>query len=341
MTGYALGQRMEEESEIQILDEDNDNIIRYSSAVLINLFSFLQKDSLTIPYSTIKSCKQARQNGAREVIYYATNRPDNYQKVRSVLELWGFSSYVEYLYTVCELGFLEGLIPVIDLGFLKPDELRNLSEIAALVRIKFDDYFDYKSGVPQDLDKKMLYRKKNLEWTGALNIPSRVGYMVTAKDESKKHNEWLEFIKSIHEKYNTVHELVLSPVYNKNEYAASPDVSRIKDAYLQAREMLPENVLVNIQVNPILSIKDYLDLGIRDLGTIITSSNNQVGIDAFDIDEAAFELNELGQLLHQRFPLSKAFIKAERYSKKLGQVFDAYRYKIKKETQEKLKESKV
>ena len=37
----------------------------------------------------------------------------------------------------------------------------------------------------------------------------------------------------------------------------------------------------------------------------------------------------------------KIFVKEEKYSKKLGQVFDAYRYKIKKEQQERAKEAKV
>ena len=42
-------------------------------------------------------------------------------------------------------------------------------------------------------------------------------------------------------------------------------------------------------------------------------------------------------MYQQRFPLKKEFIKDQRYSSKLGQVFDSYRYKIKKEKQEKEK----
>ena len=46
---------------------------------------------------------------------------------------------------------------------------------------------------------------------------------------------------------------------------------------------------------------------------------------------------EFGLDLQQRFPLRKSFIREGKYSKKLGQVFDSYRYKIKKEKQEKEK----
>ena len=43
----------------------------------------------------------------------------------------------------------------------------------------------------------------------------------------------------------------------------------------------------------------------------------------------------------ERFPLRRDFILAEKYSKKLGQVFEAYRYKLKKNIQEKVKETKA
>jgi len=341
MAGYALGKKSDEENEIQILEEDNENAVTYSQALIVNLFTYLQKDQLTIPYSTIKSCKDARLEGAREVIYYASDRPDNYQKIRSVLELWGFSSYVEYLYTVCELGFLEGLIPVIDLGFLKPDELRNLSEIAALVRVFMDNPVDYKRGNRGDVEKKLLYRKRNIEWCGKLNIPTITGFCISKDDNVKRHTDWVQYIADTHEKYGTIHEVVLRPITEKTGIMKELSKERIKEAYDFVREKLPEDILITIEPNRLMIAQDYIDFGIRDLGTIIKKSNNYSGVSSFDIDQAAEDLDKMNYLIHQRFPLRKGYIKQERYSKKLGQVFDAYKYKIKKETQEKLKESKV
>ena len=79
-----------------------------------------------VPYSTIKLCKHARLEGAREVMYISGERPDKFPHVRALLDLWGFESYVDYVYTVSELGFLEGFIPVVELGFLSPVELKRL-----------------------------------------------------------------------------------------------------------------------------------------------------------------------------------------------------------------------
>ena len=47
-----------------------------------------------------------------------------------------------------------------------------------------------------------------------------------------------------------------------------------------------------------------------------------------------------GLRLQHRFPIRKKYIAEQRYSKKLGQVFDSFKYKIKKELQEKQKDLK-
>ena len=56
-----------------------------------------------------------------------------------------------------------------------------------------------------------------------------------------------------------------------------------------------------------------------------------------DLQEIA---EKLGFRLQQRFPIRLPYIKTEKYSRKLGQVFDAYRYKLKKLEQEKVKAAK-
>ncbi|MEK7298352.1 MAG: hypothetical protein AAB066_00515, partial [Candidatus Margulisiibacteriota bacterium] len=46
---------------------------------------------------------------------------------------------------------------------------------------------------------------------------------------------------------------------------------------------------------------------------------------------------KMGFRLQQRFPIGVSFIESGMYSKKLGQVFDAYRYKLKKMKQDQVK----
>ena len=85
----------------------------------------------------------------REAHYEVFHRPDRSTSLRAMLDLWGFDSYVNYLYTVCELGFLEGVIPVVDFGFLTPDEMKHLSEVASIIKCPLFTEYDH----IMDIDK--------------------------------------------------------------------------------------------------------------------------------------------------------------------------------------------
>jgi 7,8-didemethyl-8-hydroxy-5-deazariboflavin synthase len=348
MAGYALGNRDNEEQDIDILGEGLGNTLNFSKSVNICLFDFFaNKEKFVVPYSTIRKVKNARLKGAREVIYTASGRPDRYPHIKSLLELWGFSSYIEYLYTVAELGFLEGLIPVLDVGFITPDEMRSISEISALLKIPLESIQDYKL-IGHKMVKsaqQILYRKKNLEWAGKLKLPTITGILIGSGISPTKRKAQLDYITKIHEKYGTIHEVTLD-TYNlvkpiKGAKGFVPTKEDIIAVVKQAKSILPEDIILSINIeNNSKYIVDYIKAGINDLGTI------GVDYEKKNSDELTFDqLDELisnsGRVLHQRFPLSKRFVKEEKYSKKLGQVFDAYRYKIKKEQQEKVKEAKA
>ena len=146
MVAYSLGKNPEQNTQdVLVLGENEQNVITYSRSNVINLYGYQEKKytSLKIPYSTIKQCKVARQHGVREIVYEVFHRPDKSPLLRSCLDVWGFESYDHYLYTFCELGFLEGLIPVIDLGFLTPDELEKLNEVVAVTKVLFFSDYDH------------------------------------------------------------------------------------------------------------------------------------------------------------------------------------------------------
>ena len=77
--------------------------------------------------------------------------------------------------------------------------------------------------------------------------------------------------------------------------------------------------------------------GAKDLSVVY---NNHV--DGYDdnYDKLSNFINDNDKRFVRRFPIRREFIQAEKYSKKLGQVFDSYKYKIKKQLQEKQKEAK-
>ena len=120
-----------------------------------------------------------------------------------------------------------------------------------------------------------------------------------------------------------------------------PTKATMLDTVEMALEILQSdiNVVVPIESNP--DIADSIRAGIRDIGRL-TEGPRQMFPQQAPLTQlqVARVVEELGFSLQQRFPLRFNAIKEGKYSKKLGQVFDAYRYKIKKDEQEKVKNSK-
>ena len=343
---------------INIISEGESNVVTFSKTVMMtlsgmstpvtNLGTFQKKEDISVPYSTIKVAKEAYANGCREVVYKCSERPDTIPHVRLSLELWGFDTYLDYLYTVCELGFLESLIPVINLGFLKPDEIKSLAEVAALIKVPMDTMDDYVNEVhfDQDIKSRIERRTRNLEWAGKLNFPTVTGFVVGRKDATEHHKEWLTYIAEMHQKYGMIHEVVLHnfcPVEGISGAQYDPPTEKqMLNAVELAQSILPNDIsiVVPLALNP--NIVPFLKLGIRDLGSVFCSYNSLFKTyPEVDLPSIFSILEKMDLVPQQRFPLKRDFIYAGKYSKKLGQIFEPYRYKLKKSIQEKLKETKT
>ena len=97
--------------------------------------AIVKNDNIIVPYTIIKQSKIAKEQNVKEIVLLASERPDRNTSIRSTLDLWGLSSYIDYIYTTSELAFLEGLTPIFEGGFLSPSELKKISEILAFVKI--------------------------------------------------------------------------------------------------------------------------------------------------------------------------------------------------------------
>ena len=357
VVGYALGNKEDIDSEIQVLGEEDSNVLTYSRSLTVTLSrmcrnncpycGFHRKDTLAVPYSTIKMAKMARESGAREVLYLAGERPDKSPNVPATLDLWGFKSYLDYVYTVSELGFLEGLIPVVELGFLSPVDMQRLAEVCAGFRIMLDsvDAGVFDTIYKDSPGKKLELRLKSLEWAGQIGVPTMTGIMVGIGETKKHREEVLKEIAKIHQKYGMIHEVLIQNFVPQKgtlfQDKKPPSHTAMVDAVAAAIHILPSEVAVNINTEVNEDIEDFISVGLRDLGRI--SEGNKVMFPdkpKRSIEDLQKIAVKMGFRLHQRFPLRLSYIRMGQYSKKLGQVFDAYRYKLKKLEQERVKHAK-
>jgi len=345
--GYALGnknKKQADEEEILVLGEDDPNVITFSKSTTISLYSYAEKKytNLKIPYTTIKSAKSARSSGIREVVYEVFHRPDRSPLLRATLDLWGFDSYVNYLYTICELGFLEGLVPVIDFGFLTPDELERLFEVVAIIKTPL--YTDFDILMDKDKIRKLARSKeikeKNLSWCSKLNLPISTGFFLHNNLENSKIDSFADQIAECSANYDCVHEVFI------NTHSRCPDIkfenpsnAKLLKSYEILRNKIPSNVPIIFQHAPVKVLDELIANNEADIGSFSDSFLFSESGEKYWV-ELTSVLEKHNKRLQQRFPLRKSFIKEQKYSKKLGQVFDSFKYKIKKELIEKQKEAK-
>lgn len=348
----------ESEDDILVLGEYDSDVITFSPCLPIYVSrhcrnncgycSFKRRDGLAVPYSTIKPAKVAREKGIREAYFISGERPDKFPEIRTNLDLWGFSSYIDYLYTITELSFLEGLIPVLDVGILTPLELKRMSEITSVFKTTIDgiDSHHFKKVYPESPGKNPEVRLKSLEWCGKLNLPTATGIMVGIGESKAFRTSIIKSIAKLHEEYGHIHEFTIQNfVPQKGTLFAeksAPDQKTLLDTFEMARDAFPDDVIVNVPAHLVKDPKVFIKSGLRDFGRLPIGANQMIRPEQpFQSDTLKEIVESLGMRLQQRFPLQMSYIKDGRYSKKLGQIFDTYKYKIKKDSTERSRDLKT
>lgn len=354
MVGQSLGNSGGKELDLKVLGENDPRTVCFSQAYALSLTrtcrndcpycGYHKRDELIVPYSTIKVTKNSRLKGSRELLIVSGERPDEASQIRSTLDLWGFPSYIDYVYTVAELGFLEGLIPTVQLGFLLPQELKKIGEISAMVRIMIDSVDDSKVAeiYPKSPGKRREIRLRLIEWASKLGIPVSTGVLVGIGETKEHRRETLQAISQLNRQYGMVQEVVIQQFYPEAGTRFATHGTPSHTVMLQTAEMalqiLSNQIRVVVPYTGLPTFKDFLDAGIRDIGTVSEGVRViQAKVPPINSHDIAVQLDQWGFQLQQRFPIGLDFIRDGKFSKKLGQVFDAQRYKIKKDEQEKLK----
>tara|TARA_A100001015_G_scaffold219974_1_gene247544 strand:+ start:1731 stop:2798 length:1068 start_codon:yes stop_codon:yes gene_type:complete len=353
-----LNIKAEDSEQVEILfNEKQKNTITYSKSMFCLLtkqrpsdyaISFTNnkiKNELLVPYTVIKKAKIAKEQNVKEIVLLASERPDRNTNIRSTLDLWGLSSYIEYLYTTSELSFLEGLTPIFEGGFLSLAELKRISEMLAFIKLLLPSsqlsHYEKLYG-KKNAKKYFDIRLKMLEWSGKLNIPIITGLIISDSETDSQINQTIDILINHQKEFNNIHSISIQAeaLFSTGKLTKKTDTSLLKAIkYIQS-----QNIDVTLSTCPIHlnNITPFLDLGITDFGSI--PINPQIlfpNAPEINFDELENQVSSHGFQLKQRLPIKYDFIKNGLYSKKLGQVFDSYKYKIKKYEQELNKETKL
>lgn len=283
---------------------------------------------LNVPYLIIQLVKEAAANGCKEILCVSGDRPDKYSKVRNRLAGWGFDSYLSYVYTICEMVFLEGFIPVVEIGSLSGlSDYQRLSEICSLVRINLDAVNPSKHDkiYPDSPGKAIENRLQNIRWAMEAGIPVSTGLLVGIGETPTYRQKMLNELMNLHKEYGLLHDVIIQNFLPQTDTdfakKSACDDAKLIQTIQMAQSTLSSDVILSVNPTTVHSIKKILASGVRDIGRLYSGKNLffQPGLDSPDTVLNAVQNN--GYEAVERLSLSPAYIAKKRYPDKLSQLF--------------------
>lgn len=271
------------------------------------------------------------KGAATEALFTTGEKPElatlsSFFKNRLIETGLGCSSFVEYTKELCKMAISHGLLPHCNLGVLSKEELKVLRDVNASMGLMLETTAELEAH-KKSAGKVPKERLKTIEAAGKLKIPFTTGILLGIGEEKEDRIRSLEAIKSLHDKYGHIQEVIIQPFLPKPltpmRNKKPPVFEEMKEVVLAARAILPEEIAIQVPPN-LTSPKELIELGASDLGGISEKTPDYInpespwpGEEELRRIVAPFELRE-------RLPIYPRFIKKEWYSEEIRPLIEKY-----------------
>ena len=339
----------------RIRDRSKPDIITYSRKVFINLVN-LCRDTCTYctykkepgdpmlsmlnPSQVLAIAEAGKKLCCTEALFVTGERPEQkYEQARTWLHSLGYSSTVEYIYSMSEFVLEKtGLLPHTNAGSITKKEMSMLQDTNVSLGLMLETSSErlMEKGMPHEnaSSKNPKVRIKVLKSAGELRIPITTGLLVGIGETQEELIDSLFVIRELHEKYGHIQEVIMQNFAPKPETGMAKFPPALPEYFLRsvamARIAMPG---MNIQVPPNLSpdiFGRYISAGINDWGGIspvtIDHVNPEFPWPSIGLVRKMSESN--GRKLKARLPvypefLKGGFITSERLQKYASLVADS------------------
>lgn len=249
------------------------------------------------------------------------------------MDQWGFTSFVDYIYTVAELIFLEGLLPNIDVGYLTKEELSALHKIVVSTTVIIGTV-DERARAKYYPNKSLESRIEMIKNAGELRMPVSIGLVVGLGDSLKSKKEALEQIRDIHLDYGNIQNVIIKNLVPEDnplfEKLKSPKKDEMLKVVEMARKILPEDVHVTVPYALNKEMMSFIRLGVRDIGQLdVNDDLDKKMTHKKMLKELESKLKKKKLGLQHRLPIFSRFIVKDWYSRKSAQILDKYKVLLK------------
>jgi FO synthase subunit 1 len=186
------------------------------------------------------------------------------------------SEWFQLIYDLGKLALSMGFYPHTNAGLLSFQEMEQLKQVNVSMGLMLEQL------TPKLLNTVHRYapskvpqlRIQQLEWAGILKIPFTTGLLLGLGETYSDRWESLQVIAFLQKKWGNIQEVILQPYSQgrqQNLNASSFNCRKLPQIIQKAREILPDNITIQIPPNLISEpnfLLECVEAGARDFGGI-------------------------------------------------------------------------
>ena len=194
-------------------------------------------------------------------------------------------AFIDLTIDVCRSAMQRGLLPHANLGVLSRRSLSRLKPWCVSMGLMLENLREDLRAHSGGYRKIPACRLQHIADAGELRIPFTTGLLVGIGESAADRVEALHAIASLHRRYRHIEEVIIQDFQPKPGTPMAgwppPDAATMRELVSAAREVLPQEVRVQVPPNLLMGIAtggahwaDLLDAGARDLGGISVNGDS-------------------------------------------------------------------
>ena len=220
------------------------------------------------PDEVLAVAEAGRRAGCKEALFSLGDQPERvFPEAKEFLQSLGFETTLEYLAAMSELVLTKtGLLPHSNPGVMGADDLRRLRESNVSVGLMLESasarLLSPGGAHWRAPDKVPALRLRTIESAGQLAMAFTTGILIGIGETPKERVDALLAIRSLHEKYGHIQEVIVQPFRVKLDIrmASAPEPSNDELMRTIAVARLVLGGKMNLQSPPNLLSEDYPEL---------------------------------------------------------------------------------
>ncbi len=220
-------------------------------------------------------------------------------------------AWFDRIYHLCQLALDFGFLPHSNVGPLSYSEMEKLAQVNVSMGLMLESLDPILlEGVHRHAPSKVpAIRLEQLNWAGQLKIPFTTGLLLGIGESEQDWATSLQSIADIYGQWGHIQEVILQPYSPGSQESFGGlgfDINKLPTAIKLARQILPEDIAIQIPPNLIPSpdlLLACLAAGARDLGGIVPKDEVNPDYHHLQLPALTILLASAGWELSPRLPI--------------------------------------